>query len=127
MARTKLVSRETKLKIIALALKGTPPCEIKRQVADEASIGAIYNILSVARSEGLAIQRFLPKRPKQRLGIVVRVNVWRDDRVRLVERAAAARGKSTAVLINALVDVILRGEISIDAILDDGVVTNATT
>lgn len=116
--------KELRDEIVDLAIKGVPPVEIRRKLGAGHKIGTIYAVLCAARKRGLAVPKFPAKRPSPRSGIVVRVTVWQEARIAAVMAAAKARRISTTQLINRLVDVVLSGEIGIDAVLDDGVTSD---
>lgn len=125
MARAGSVPRETQQDIITLGLADVPPVEIHAKLGCKVSLMGIYRVLHQARAAGQPIRKFPPRRRQTPGGIVVRVTVWKNDRIGTVIAAAKARGVTTTRLINDLVDVMLSGQISIDAMLDDGVVTDA--
>lgn len=124
MANWNRISTDQRHRIITYALAGKQPALIVREPDINADITVVYTVLSQARREGIAIQKFSPRALRRPDGLVVRVFVPDAVQKDRLEKAADAREMSRSELVNRLVATLLKDDM-VDAILDDGVNSNA--
>lgn len=124
MAHWNRVDEDVRQRIIAYAVAGKQPGLIVREADVPVDISTIYQVIAQARKAGIAIKRFSPRPLQQPEGMVVRFHVASAAQKATLDVAARARGVSRSVLVARLVSAALDDKM-IDAILDDGVASDA--
>jgi hypothetical protein len=124
MASWNRIDADVRQRIIAHAVAGKQPALIAREADVTVDISTIYQVLAQARKGGIAIRRFSPRPLRKPDGVVVRFHLASAAQQATLDVAARARGVSRSVLVARLVSAALDDRM-IDAILDDGVASDA--